>query len=560
MSRRLLAFCVLAFLGFALSGCPGQGTTFSGDEDQGAVAADTRSGVDVPGDAPRGDGAATDERSPTDTASDAPADATDDLSSELTADGGMDLSSDGVPDGVDPSTPWAPCDQSTPCAGGDEICLLLPGDEAAGICAVPCAPGAEDCPPSQGCVVPDPESAPDTGYCFLPAGHLEPCDVEAGLVCTGGRSCLAPLAGGLAVCTDFCVPEEALCPDMTTCAPVTEEGVAAGWGACLPVEAAASCAGDLDCAATEVCGAPGIGDLCLPSCSTPGAPCPEGGTCTLVEGPAGSVTACLHHQGAAEWCDLLKGWICADDRACLNVGDPTGFGRCAGACDEDVDCASHEVCAGGTDPGGAAVLGCLPPSLAGPSLPACDPVWPCAAPAVCVGGACVASCAEGCPEGQSCVDGGCVHVSPIGHACAPGWGWLCAAGGACAKDTKAESGVCTTACDGDGDCPPGAACLPGPGDSPLCLTPVGFGATCAFSLGMACEDGICMFLGSGATGFCTASCPGIGQGGCPAGPPGTLSDCMLSSGGQTWCAFLCGPFGTECPGEMTCDASGVCLP
>lgn len=563
MSRRILGLCLAAVLGAALSGCPGQGTHFSGDEDQGAGASDAMADVAVLEDGVSGgDDMAADAIPGADTVAEVSEDVLDAVLVDLPLDGASDLSSDAGADSEEPPAPWAPCSQAAPCAGGGEICLLLPGEEATGVCVVPCVPGGDDCPPSQGCVVPDPEGAPDTGYCFLPTGQLEPCDASAGHVCTDGRSCLAPLAGGVAVCTDFCVAEEALCPDMTSCAPVTEEGVAEGWGACLPVEPAVPCLGDLGCTTAEVCVSPGVGGLlCLPSCDTPGVPCATGGTCTLADGPGGAVTACLHHQGAAEWCDPLRGWVCADDRTCLDVGDPTGFGRCAGACDGDVDCVSHEVCVAGSDSGGAATLGCLPPSLAGPPLPACDPSWPCAAPAVCVDGACVAPCADGCPGGQSCVDDGCVHQSPMGHACAPGWGWLCADGGTCAKDTKAESGVCTTACGGDGDCPPDMACLAGPGDEALCLTPVGFGSACAFSLGTACaDDGYCMFLGSGAAGFCSAACPGIGQGGCPAGPAGTLSDCMLNTGGQTWCAFLCGPFGAECPGEMTCDASGVCLP
>jgi len=76
-----------------------------------------------------------------------------------------------------------------------------------------------------------------------------------------------------------------------------------------------------------------------------------------------------------------------------------------------------------------------------------------------------------------------------------------------------------------------------------------------------CGEGLlCMTLGSATAGFCSAACPGIGQGGCPPGPPGTLADCMLSSRGQAWCAFLCGPFGAACPEGMSCNATGFCMP
>ncbi|MFH1532582.1 MAG: hypothetical protein ABIK09_17800 [Pseudomonadota bacterium] len=563
MIRRAIGVLAALVLGASLVACSGQGTGFLdphdtvGGDDGLADGAGPADGavVDADGVAPDG----------------APGADTGDVLSDALPDGGDsvadvdgDLIIDLVPDGGDPDEPWGPCDAGSPCSGGGQICLLLPGDEAAGVCVVPCSPGGGECPPSEECVVPDPDGAPENGYCFLPAGHLEPCDVKEGLVCTGGRTCLAPLAGGAAVCTVFCVEDESLCPDLTTCAPVTEEGVAEGWGACLPVSPLIPCAGDLACAGQEVCATPDVNTapfLCLPSCGTPGAPCATGGTCTLLDGPGGEMPACVHLQGAAEWCDPLKGWTCAEERICLDVDDPTGFGRCAKGCTSDMNCASHEVCTAGVSPGGGEVSGCLPPSLAGPSLPACNPAWPCEPPAVCVAGACAAPCGDGCPPGQSCVDDGCVHASSVGHGCAPGWGWLCADGGDCSKDVAADSGVCAQACGVDGDCPPDEDCLPGPDGVPLCLTPVTFGGACSFSLGAACADGgHCMFLGSGAAGFCTETCPGIGHGGCPDGPAGTLSDCMLNSGGQTWCAFLCGPFGADCPVGMTCEISGVCLP
>ncbi len=560
--------CLLVLL-LACS-CSGQGTVFSPPQDVadgGDVFAD---GV-TPGDDSDGghvDGSAPDWIPGVDTQDDVSSDALLDVLGDLAIDVGedfvADVGPDDGPDGGGLDEPWAPCDEGSPCPGGDQICLLLPGEEAVGVCVVPCGPGGGDCPPSQDCVVPDPDGAPDVGFCFLSAGHLEPCDAAAGLVCTGGRSCLAPLAGGEAVCTDFCVQDEALCPDLTTCAPVTEEGVIEGWGACLPASPLTPCAGDLACTAQEVCAIPDAGmasPLCLLSCSTPGALCAFGGTCTLLGAPGGQAAACVYHQGAAEWCDPLKGWICAEGRICLDVDDPTGFGRCAAACADDVDCEAHEVCADGLAQDGGSAFGCLPPSQAGSPLPACDELWPCDAPGVCVAGACAAPCADGCPDTQSCIDGGCVHTSPAGHACAPGWGWLCIDGGVCAKDAAADSGVCTSTCTGDGECPPDEACLPGPDGASLCFTPKGFGGACSYSLGSACaDDGHCMFLGSGAAGFCTASCPGMGQGGCPDGPPGTLSDCMLNAGGQTWCAFLCGPFGSDCPEGMSCDISGVCLP
>ncbi len=539
MARMIVCLFATVALGIALSGCPGEGKKFSGETGDLTTPEDALSDGGVPGvDTRSVDGEAPDWIPGMDTPGDLPSDVPGDDTSDLIFDGGAeDLGSDMGPEVVEPGEPWAPCSQQAPCVGDAEICLLLPGDEAMGICVLPCAPGAGDCAPSMDCVVPDPDSAPDTGFCFLPAGHLEPCDAAVGRVCSDGRSCLAPLTGGDAVCTDFCVQDEALCPDLTSCQPVTEEGAAEGWGACLPVAAPFPCSGPA------------------------GAACPGGGTCTESEAPDGPPLICLHLQGASELCDAPKGWACKDGLACVDVTDPTGFGRCATPCGTSVDCLPHEVCVVGTDADGGVALGCLPPSLAGPALPACNDAFPCEAPDACVEGACVAPCDGDCPDGQGCVDGGCVHLSTSGKACAPGWGWLCADEAVCATDTKAESGICTSACGGDGDCPPGDACLPGPDGASLCLLPVDFGGACAFSLGTACAgDGHCMFLGSGAAGFCTAACPGIGQGGCPEGPAGTLSDCMLNSGGQSWCAFLCGPFGSDCPDGMNCDVSGVCLP
>ena len=575
MARTIFGCLVALILVLTMVGCPGQGSSFSGD---GGAVGDSVSDSGRLGDVEdRGDGTEwPDGTTPPDGLG-------DDAVSEVLedggwpdqfadggADGGEDLGGEdlggedlGGEDAGDPGEPWAPCSAGNPCSD-PQICLLLPGSETDGICVVPCVPGDQSCPPSQDCIVPDPDDAPDTGYCFLPAGHLEPCDVVEGRICSNGRYCLAPMAGGVAVCTDFCIPDEALCPDLTACAPVSEEGVAEGWGACLPEPAAVPCSGDLECANTEICVTPAPGatpTLCMPACDSPGAACTFGGTCMLLGGPGGEAGACLHPQDAAEWCDPFSGWICDEDLVCLEVDDPTGFGRCAAPCVQDADCEVHEVCAEGKGPGDVFALGCLPPSLTGaPSAP-CNDAWPCPVGEVCVEGACAPTCDDGCPgDHQVCQGGGCVHTAPVGHGCASGWGWLCADGLTCASDEGASSGICAMSCGVDDDCPPGKACLPGP-DEDLCLDPISFGDECSFSVGAGCaDDGHCMFLGSGATGFCTAACPGIGQGGCPAGPPGTLADCMLNSGGQTWCAFLCGPFGSDCPDGMTCDASGVCLP
>ena len=547
--------------------CSGQGSTFPGDG-AGDATAETIPGADALGDSVAvdpdlflPDGAPL----PDVGGDDAPTgDALGDVPGDLTVDGGEDVPGDQVGDGdPGPEEPWAPCSADAPCADAAHVCLILPDSDTQGVCVAPCTPGAGDCPPSHACVVPDPNGAPEVGYCFLPAGHLEPCEPAAGRVCVGGRYCLAPLGTDAAICTDFCIEDEALCPDLTECAPVSEEGVVEGWGACLPVAKATPCAGDLECEFTEICVTPGeVPSICLISCMTPGTPCSTGGVCELLDGPGGPTHACVHRQGAAEWCDPARGWPCADGRICLDVGDATGFGRCATPCSSDTGCAAHESCAPGTAPDGAAAQGCLPPALAGPPRTACNDAWPCEDPGVvCVAGACAPACGDGCPDNQICVGGCCVYASSLGHACAPGWGWLCAEGAACAIDPGKDGGVCASSCDGDGDCLPGQACLPGPDDLPLCFTPADFAAPCAFSLGIACtEDLLCMTLGSSGVGFCTASCPGIGQGGCPPGPPGTFADCMLNSGGQTWCAFLCGPFGADCPEGMTCDAVGFCLP
>ena len=553
--------------------CSGQGTGFSGLTDSvgGDVLVDgvtpvDGAGADADGVGPDWGGA--DWIPGVDTSGDALSDVHLDAGVDLIGDAGDDLGDvgpDGEADGGGPDESWAPCGEGSPCSGGDQICLLLPGDDAVGVCVDPCVPGGDDCPPSQSCVVPDPDGAPEVGYCFLPAGHLEPCNVSEGLVCDGGRSCLAPMGGGESVCTDFCVPGEALCPDLTSCAPVTEQGVIDGWGACLPIAPLADCAGDLACSAQEVCATPDgsvVPFICLPACETAGAPCSTGGSCMLLDTPSEEqVTACVYYQAAADWCDPIKGWLCDDGLSCLDVDDPTGFGLCAADCAVNLDCAGYEVCVEGLTPNGVPTKGCLSPSLAGAPLPACNDVWPCEGTDVCVEGACVEPCSDGCPASQNCVDGGCVYASPLGHSCAPGWAWLCVGDATCSLDKGSDAGVCVSTCLDDGDCSPEESCFPGPAQGQLCLTAVGFGGACSFGLGTACDDdGYCMFLGSGAAGFCTAACPGIGQGGCPDGPPGTLSDCMLSSGGQTWCAFLCGPFSADCPEGMTCDAAGVCLP
>jgi hypothetical protein len=226
MRRSPSFLLVLSLLGCTGPGCTGQGNDYHGDASDGVLS-------DVPADGTSGDGRLTDvpagedHGGPVDGRS--PRDGT---GPDGLPDGGPDADEDvaGVDGdgGTGPGEPFGPCTTGIPCPGPGEICLLLPDSDTDGVCVHGCSPGGDDCPPWETCVVPNPDTAPAVGYCFLPAGNLEPCDPMEGRVCVDDRFCLAELGGEAAVCTDFCIADEALCPDLTSCRPVSAEGVAEG--------------------------------------------------------------------------------------------------------------------------------------------------------------------------------------------------------------------------------------------------------------------------------------------------------------------------------------------
>ncbi|MEL6177571.1 MAG: putative metal-binding motif-containing protein, partial [Myxococcota bacterium] len=235
-----------------------------------------------------------------------------------------------------PSESAASCETNDDC--GEGVCVegacgqaeSNAGTMDTGMGTTDTAPSTMDTTPSTMDTVPD-----------MPLGSVgDPCTDEDD--CRSGF-CIEAAGEGRRVCTDFCDTTDASsCPNGYTCAAVNNSGADVTF-LCFPEVdiLCRPCEDDSDCGGlNDLCMETTDGRYCARDCQLQA--CPEGYTCSEVEGPNGSTaTQCLPDGG-----------ICSD---CFDPdNDEHGIGPgCLGEdCDEenpDINTGALELCNGVDD-------------------------------------------------------------------------------------------------------------------------------------------------------------------------------------------------------------------
>ena len=530
----------------------------------GDICCDISRGDSMPGDLGSDGNPGEDGTGPTDQA-----DGTEgpgDHSGEVPEDAG---DADLDPDVLPIEEPFAPCEADQPCPSTLEpICLLLPGSETQGICVAGCSPGADSCPPWLQCVFPD-TNRPDWGVCLDTASMGHPCDYLEGTICQPGTYCVSVPESEATICTVFCNLAETICQPGHRCITVGDEEPDPDWGACLPAPLLADCDTTSACINGFVCVDLGFeSSKCAQDCPTEGLWCDNQRQCFKTLGANGSDEfACLEVKGQSEVCNPDRGVICEAGLFCSAVDAPDGWNRCLAPCN-DGSCSSAEICKNQEGTEGTAL--CVPAEFAADKPTPCSAAYPCPLPGdTCLAvealgyGLCLPGCDTGCPEGTVCDLGACVTWVPAGGPCLEEAGLFCPSPATCLRDKGDDtSGYCAMPCDsGLPSCQGGAACLEVPEQGTYCLLPRTYGELCSLDDGTACDstqDLTCMHLSQSDQGFCTPSCQGPGT--CPDGPPGTQAECTIMISGKSYCGFLCGPYGSDCPQGLECSGIGICNP
>jgi len=464
--------------------------------------------------------------------------------------------------------PFFACSKDSPCPfPEDPLCLLLPESEE-GICVRPCdGEDSQACPPGQECLTPD-AAQPDLKVCLSRAQMNEPCAATAGIICVDGLFCVpdpkTPQAPG--ICTTYCTMGEAICQQGTECQAMDPDDLT--WGACLPLDDLLPCQSADGCPAGTACAAlvPGWFN-CAPLCPEVGQPCGNYGLCMPLEQPDGeTANVCLVIQNEHDICSLKKGMPCSEGLTCVDLGASDGWKRCVAPCDNG-NCPDGSVC---KLLEGIELQACVPLQFAfGDTIP-CGPSLPCEAPdQVCVAatadgnGLCAPSCDSGCTDQTTCLNGGCVLVSPAGGACLEENGVFCEPQALCIRDAgEYGPGACAIPCTpGVTDCGGDQKCT-GVLEASFCLDVAGFSELCSLDESTACDPDLpltCVKIGSDADfGFCTVTCDGPGT--CPQELPGIYVECMINMNEASYCGFLCAGMVGDCPEWMECAGFGMCTP
>ncbi len=424
-----------------------------------------------------------------------------------------------------------PCEGHEECIAGlcvpkactsDDDCGPAYRCGASGRCDLPaCPPGCEQCSPSDGRCLDEPE----------PTGCHGDADCDVGEVCDQGSGrCL----GGDCRGDDDCLPDQFCHPAGVCVAGCSDDaGCPDGWSCDLGTHQCVGdpCEGDDDCEEGEICLGTPKGDRCVAGCRE--GSCPDGLVCDT------DTHLCV---GAA--CDTDED--CPWSQRCTEQGCQTGCrgddwcpggrmcvdGRCVQApCLGDEGCPVGEYC---DEESGRCLMGCR-------DQVDCEPWETCSPEHRCVGAECTGH--EDCPEGTVC--------DPVGSRCRPG----------CRDDQGCGIQVCDVAtltcraCEGDADCPDGefcdqerGGCLVGCrvdpddcGEGWRCLETV---RVCVEEAAGPCEgDSDCpedRFCDPG-TGVCSLGCR---EGGC-----GDLARCDPVTRG-------CEPL--ACEGDSDCPAGAYC--
>jgi hypothetical protein len=274
------------------------------------------------------------------------------------------------------------------------------------------------------------------------------------------------------VCTRACNPTRPVGSCASTTQPfvgdeVGHEGVYCAVvdgcnGVCAPGEAGSAadgvaCSVDTDCASLR-CTDPGDGTRrCLSPCVGSAGLCPVSEVCAATAGSCGScVPPALvsSRRGLGEGCEIGEDCVSG---MCRSSGGTT---YCSRSCMRDDECGDGFHCAGAL-----CALGTRSRT----------------------GEPCVTD--ESCILGDSCSDGYCTHLCSTDGSCPEGFhcdGRFCALdagrailGEPCTDEAQCTSGTCaevgdgtrcTTACGGEGTCPPGLECRR-VGESVVCVPP-----------------------------------------------------------------------------------------
>lgn len=239
------------------------------------------------------------------------------------------------------------------------------------------------------------------------------------------------------------------------------------------LELGAACAEAYACASGD-CRDLGDGGRCTEVCAVGVAgECPDAFYCDEVVCGEGACVAGV--AGAGVLGDACEVDTDCDNLACAQTGDGA---RCLRPCSAEAGCTEGEACADVDDDGCG---GCAPNDAGAPFGAPCAAASDCASglcEADAFGLSCATACAGGCPAGFVCdPDDHCVRTAPaaeLGSPCVDAAGCV---SGAC-EDVGGRR-VCTGACDAEGACPAGLACVDAPG-GPRCEPTAGVaGETCA---------------------------------------------------------------------------------
>lgn len=344
----------------------------------------------------------------------------------------------------DPST----CDEGATCEP-------LTDDTTEGACFATCTT-QEDCGPSRVCDA----VGMCVALCFedgdCDGGHCNPytnlCTADpprqgGGIwaACLRDEDCRSDNCGRFGRCLTSCLVSEQGCPDGATCFPEID-GV--DLGTCVP-----PCDEDGQCPDEGLgCRASEVGDVCLAigeECRGPVEGIPDAGPCGCDE-DCTTGSSCLAESAVGSpggFCarDCDAGSPCEDGWACTE-------GLCYRECDEESDCAPGRICSlysglcfNYCDDDAECDGGRCNPWRhdCSPILEGAGQAQPCAADDECRSGLCTAydeqpgfctgRCrvsAQDCPDGAFCI----------------------------ADEPGNDSGLCTTTCADDSDCPEGATC------------------------------------------------------------------------------------------------------